>query len=98
MLTVIARYRAKPGRGDDVAAVLARHITATRAEKGCVQFEVSRSTDNRDEFVLYEKYVDEAAFDAHRETPHFKQNVLSLILPMLDERAWQKYVELEGQA
>lgn len=94
MLTVIARYRAKPGAGDKVAAVLRKHIAATRAEKGCLQFEVSRSIDNRDEFFLYEKYVDEAAFATHRESPHFKQNILGLIVPMLEERTWQRYGEV----
>jgi len=94
LLTIIARYKAKPGSGDAVAEVLARHIVATRAEKGCVAFDVARSIENPDEFVLYEKYLDDAAFEAHRESPHFKQNILGAVVPMLEERAWQRYEEL----
>ena len=98
MLTVIARYRAHPGRGDEVAAVLRRHVAATRAEPGCIQFDASRSTEHPDEFVLYEKYVDEAAFDAHRASPHFAEYILGKVVPMLAERAWQRYDEVAPQA
>jgi quinol monooxygenase YgiN len=94
LLTIIARYRAKPGSGDAVAEVLARHIVATRAEQGCVAFDVARSIENPDEFVLYEKYLDDAAFEVHRESPHFKANILGAVVPMLEERTWQRYEEL----
>lgn len=40
-------------------------------EPGCVQFVVSRSMDDPNLFTLAEFYVDEAALDAHRQTPHF---------------------------
>ena len=43
MLTVIARYRAKPGQGDIVADTLAKHTAATRAEPGCLRFSAHRS-------------------------------------------------------
>ena len=98
MLTVIARYRTRPGAGDSVAEVLAKHIKATRAEEGCIGFDVARSTENRDEFVLYERYVDETAFESHRESPHFKQFILAQVVPMLEERTWQRYDDLSPDA
>jgi quinol monooxygenase YgiN len=94
VVTVVARYRAKPGEGDSVAAVLSWHVPATRAEPGCIQFDACRSTDDPDEFVLYEKYVDEAAFESHRASPHFQKYVLGEIVPRLDERTWQRYREV----
>jgi quinol monooxygenase YgiN len=92
---VIARYRARHGLGDDVAEVLKKHIAATRAEPGCIQFDVSRSLDHPDEFVLYEKYRDDAAFETHRETPHFHTYILGQVVPILEERTWQKYEEVQ---
>jgi quinol monooxygenase YgiN len=91
MLVVIARYRASAGRGDQVAALLAPHIAATRAEPGCRCFLVNRSADDGDRFVLYEQYADEAAFAAHRESPHFQQYVLGGVVPLLAEREWERY-------
>lgn len=40
-------------------------------EPGCIQFTFSRAKDNDHFFTLAEFYVDEAALDAHRESPHF---------------------------
>jgi quinol monooxygenase YgiN len=94
VITVIARYRANPGSGDAVAEVLRKHVAATRAEPGCVQFDASRSNENPDEFVLYEKYVDDAAFEVHRASPHFQKFVLGQIVPMLVERTFQRYTEV----
>ncbi len=91
MVIVIARYRAHPGRGDEVESILAGHLTQTRAEPGCVSFLANRGEDDGDRFVLYEQYADEAAFQAHRQSPHFKENVETRIVPLLAERHWDRY-------
>lgn len=46
MVTLIARYRARPGAGDEVTRILSRHIAASRAKPGCKQFDACRSTDD----------------------------------------------------
>jgi quinol monooxygenase YgiN len=91
MVTVIARYRAKPGEGDAVAGVLQHHVAATRSEPGCIQFEASRSVEDPDEFVLFERYEDEAAFESHRASPHFHRYILGDVVNRLAERTWQRY-------
>jgi quinol monooxygenase YgiN len=98
VVTIVAQYRAKPGTGDAVAAVLPKHVAATRAEKGCLQFDACRSRENGNEFVLYEKYVDEAAFDSHRKTAHFVAYIQGEVIPLLAERLWQRYDEIGPQA
>lgn len=40
-------------------------------EPGCLRFDVLRPEGAADRVLLYEIYADEAAFDAHRRTPHF---------------------------
>lgn len=42
-------------------------------EPGCLRFDVSRDRDDPNRFYLYEVYRDQAAFEAHRQTPHFKE-------------------------
>ena len=64
MLTVIAEYEARAGKGAEIAAVLARHVAATRAEPGCVTFIAFQDSGDPDHFALYEQYVDEAALAA----------------------------------
>lgn len=41
-------------------------------EPGCLRFDVSQDKDDSNRFYYYEVYKDEAALEAHRQTPHFK--------------------------
>jgi autoinducer 2-degrading protein len=41
-------------------------------EPGCLRFDVIQDRDDRNRFYFYEIYRDEAALEAHRQTPHFK--------------------------
>jgi quinol monooxygenase YgiN len=95
VLVVIARYQARPGAGDEVASILAQHVSPTRAEPGCVSFLVNRSGDDSDRFVLYEQYDDEAAFQAHRTTAHFRDYIEGRVVPLLAERTWERYRVIE---
>ena len=95
MLVVIAQYRTRPGKGDEVASVLALHRSATVAEPGCRAFVVNRSQDDCDRFVLYEQYVDEAAFEAHRASRHFQRYIEGQVGPFLAERSWERFAVVE---
>ena len=95
LLAVIATYRSRPGESDRVAALLARHTAPTQTEPGCLCFIVNRCTADSDQFVLYEQYVDEAAFQAHRETEHFRRFIEGGVALLLMERSWQRYTVIE---
>ncbi|HET9341261.1 MAG TPA: putative quinol monooxygenase [Casimicrobiaceae bacterium] len=70
-LTVVARLRAAPGKGDALAALLIEQCGVVRAsEPGCLAYRLHRANDDPDLFLFYEAYVDDAAFDAHRRSPH----------------------------
>jgi len=51
-VAIVVRYQAMEGKGDEVAALLARHTAATRAEPGNLDFVALRSTEDPDAFVL----------------------------------------------
>jgi quinol monooxygenase YgiN len=84
----MAHHRASSGNRDAVASLLSTHLALTRSEPGCLQFLVYRSADDRDVFALYERYVDEAAFQSHRESEHFRYNIVNGVVPLLTERSW----------
>ncbi len=44
---------------------------ASRGEPGNARFDVLRGTDDPARYFLYEVYVDEQAFRAHQQTPHY---------------------------
>lgn len=55
-----------PGRIEQVRAALPDHIALTRAEPGCLSFEVVEDADNSGRFVVSEVFVDQDAFEAHQ--------------------------------
>ena len=82
----MVHYQAMPGKGDEVAALLARHTAATRAEPGNLDFVALRSSEDPDAFVLYERYVSADAFEAHQASPHFAGIAVAQIRPLLADR------------
>ncbi|MGH2604204.1 MAG: putative quinol monooxygenase [Dehalococcoidia bacterium] len=92
MIVLIAKYYVKPGNTAEVEAALQRMAPLVQAhEPGCHRYEVSRSTEQPDMLMLYEHYADEAALQAHRETPHFKEIIEGTIAPLLDKRERELY-------
>ncbi|MHA6690851.1 putative quinol monooxygenase [Devosia sp. A449] len=54
---------------DRLAAVLQalpEHIALTRAEPGCLSFEIVHSADDPTRLLVAELFTDQAAFDAHQ--------------------------------
>jgi quinol monooxygenase YgiN len=85
-VAIVVRYQAQPGRGDEVAALLARHAAATQAEPGNLDFVALRSFEDPDAFVLYERYADSYAFEAHTASPHYEGIAVAQIRPLLADR------------
>ncbi len=72
MVMLIAKNTLKPGTEQDFLA-LAREMTAkTRAEAGCISYELVQDQADPLVYFFIEKYADQNAVQAHRETPHFK--------------------------
>lgn len=91
MYVVVARFVAQDGSGDEVAALLAEMTPFANAEPGCHKYIVNRSVDDRNVFLLYEQYTDEAAFGAHRENPDFQRIILDQVVPLLADRGREIY-------
>lgn len=53
-------------RLEAVKSALPQHISLTRAEPGCLSFDVVQNENIRGRFMVAEVFVDQAAFDAHQ--------------------------------
>ena len=60
---------------------------ASRREEGVIAFEVARSQEKPNVFVLWEEYRDEAALDFHKATEHYNRLVLNGVRPLARERS-----------
>lgn len=61
------------GKRDELVAACLAVIDASRAEPGCLFFDVLVGEGALDEVVFYEAYRNEAAFQAHMASPHTKE-------------------------
>jgi (4S)-4-hydroxy-5-phosphonooxypentane-2,3-dione isomerase len=72
MISLVILVEVAAGKADKFQHFIAEEAADVIAhEPGCVQFVVSRSKEVPDLFTLAEFYVDEAALEVHRKTPHF---------------------------
>lgn len=72
MYIIIAPIQIKEGHKQEfVAAMLEDAKGSLNHEPGCLRFDVVQDAGDPNRIWLYEVYVDEAAFQAHLQAPHF---------------------------
>ncbi len=69
-LNVVAIIDAKPEYVTVVENALRDMLEPTRAEQGCLQYELNRDLDNPTRMIMIERWTNEAALERHTTTPH----------------------------
>lgn len=69
---IVAVLTAKAGKAEALLALLDGMLAPSRAEQGCLRYDLWRDQANPERFVLDELYVDDAAIGAHKDTAHFR--------------------------
>ncbi|HSY67496.1 MAG TPA: putative quinol monooxygenase [Edaphobacter sp.] len=86
MLSFTVRMTFDQADRDAVDEVL-RHLTAsTRREPGCVSYIPHFVEGEGCTVLIYEQYVNEAALEHHRGSPHFHQYAIGGLYQMMKER------------
>lgn len=67
---VIARFTAKAGCENRLRDVLSALVAPTRAEAGCLHYEMVQSQADPRQFMFFEKWEDEPSLMAHASAPH----------------------------
>ncbi|XWW44264.1 antibiotic biosynthesis monooxygenase [Fibrella sp. USSR17] len=81
-LLVFATITAKPGLGAELKAAFLDLIPQVRAEAACQLYELYESAEHTDQFIMRERWDDEAGLATHAAMPHmdaFKQQFGSLM-------------------
>jgi quinol monooxygenase YgiN len=64
-IRLIVTINAAPGKGSELAQLYKARCTDIAKEPGCEQFEVFQSAVHPDKLTLLERWIDQAALDAH---------------------------------
>ena len=71
-LTIVANIVARPDKVELVKAELSRLVETTRAEAGCIQYDLHQDNDNPAHFLFYENWESRDLWQAHMNAPHLK--------------------------
>jgi len=69
-LTIVANIHAHPDRIDLVKAELEKLVPITRAEKGCLQYDLHRDNSNPAHFMFFENWETRELWQTHMGAPH----------------------------
>ena len=72
MKVIVARLKVKEGQEAAFISVASVLVEATRKEPGCLFYTLYQSPMDTKSFIFYEEYEDQAAFDYHSNSDHFK--------------------------
>lgn len=74
MYLVFVDLQIKTGCTQEFLQAVQQNAAASlRAEPGCLQFDICTVADDVQRVLLYERYADEDAFQAHLASSHFVQ-------------------------
>lgn len=71
-LTIVANIKAKSDKIDLVKAELEKLIATTRAEEGCLQYDLHQDNDNPAHFLFFENWTSRALWQAHMGNQHLQ--------------------------
>ncbi|NUU01968.1 putative quinol monooxygenase [Herbaspirillum robiniae] len=85
-ITVVARWQPAPDALGEVLELCAQMRRQSLEEPGCLGYEAYQSLDEPRSVLLVERYRDEAALEAHKQSAHYRALVVERVLPLLAER------------
>ena len=89
------KWTIKQGELDAVLAALRPLVEASRAEPGCEIYQAHRDPEDANVIFLYERYADEAAYQAHADSEHFKTYGPGDIFPRRESAERAAYITFE---
>jgi len=91
-IILIARAKAKPDLLEQAEKTLLAMIEPTRAEEGCIEYNLHQSEDDETVFFFYEVWASKEDLDEHAKTPHLMSLVEKadeLFAEPLDVTSWK---------
>jgi quinol monooxygenase YgiN len=95
LISITVKFNVRPECSNEWIAGMSDFTRATRDEPGNLWFELSRSVEDANQFVLIEGFADADAGAAHVQSKHFKEAVRQTP-PMLVDTPQILYVEMPG--
>lgn len=92
---LVVRMTAREGEQERAAQLISELAAASAAEPGNVHYIGHRDPENDRVFLMYEQYVDEAAFAAHGASEHFQRLALGELFGLMEDRERAVYETID---
>lgn len=71
-IRVLASFKARPGKGNELEKILLKLVPLTRSEPGNIAYVLHRSTNDPDALLFDEIFDSYVAFEEHSNKPYIK--------------------------
>ena len=71
-ITKRVTFIAKDGCEKKMKELLSAMVVPSKAEKGCLMYEITQFENNRKKFMAFETWENEEALDGHKASEHYK--------------------------
>jgi quinol monooxygenase YgiN len=90
MIRVVAHFRPKPGKSDEARALLLGFTAPTRAEKGCVFYDLHQNPADPEDLTFIEEWESAEDLDAHAQSAHIQagRNRMPDVMDLVDVRRY----------
>lgn len=92
ILHVVAHIEALPGHESEVLSVLRSYLVPTRAEKGCLRYDLFEDNSDAKKFTFIEEWESKSDLDAHAQSAHIAAGRIAL-----DGKKTPNWVQLLSQ-
>ena len=96
MIVLAVTWVANPGKEAEVAKIFRELEAASRQEPGCLLYIVHRHRTDPARFFIYEQYRDNAALEAHRQSPHFQRYAITELNSIAKRQEGEVYLPLSS--
>ncbi len=94
MVSFTVRMAFRDEDREEIAAALRMLAVESRKEPGCVSYIPHVLDGSPDTVLIYEQYVDEAAAEHHRGTPHFAKYAVGVLYQKMLDRQLENLIAL----
>ncbi len=96
MLTLNATLEAKEGKEELLKTTLLALVAPSRAEAGCIDYDVHEDPEHKGRFMFYENWASKEDLDKHFQMPYmqtFMAQIEELLARPIDMSFWQMISE-----
>ena len=93
-LAMVVEFRAAPGKVDELRAALLAIVGPSRAEDGCLRYDLHVDREDPDVLAFYEVWATPEAHAAHDRTPHI-EHVRTVLPGLVAERRVLRMTPIE---